>query len=124
MSTASSTRGSRARGAPRRVSHLRSLVHRSRRVDRWMFDEFVLPATSLAVSRIIFAATLLVVVLPRYLWIGSFPNAFFNPPIGLTRFFSGFPPTWVFFTLSFLITLASVFLLAGYRTRLASFGLA
>jgi hypothetical protein len=96
----------------------------SRRIDHWMFEEFALPVASLAVYRLLFGGYLLVNVLPRYLWIASFPDAFFNPPIGPTMFLSGFPPAWFFVALSFLVTLASICVLVGHRTRLASFGLA
>jgi uncharacterized membrane protein YphA (DoxX/SURF4 family) len=55
----------------------------------------------------------------------EFSRLVFNPPIGPTvLFFAGFPSARFFQALNALEIVATVFLLAGYWTRVASFSLA
>jgi len=92
----------------------------SRRIDRFLFAEYETAPSSLALYRILYAACILAVYLPRHLWIQSFPGSFFNPPIGFTMFFSDFPPQGFFIALNCCSIIAAVCLLVGFRTRLVS----
>src|ERR1051326_2885194 len=93
-------------------------------MDHFIFDEYKTSATSLAIFRISFAIYLLIVVLPENLWVSNFPDSFFNPPIGLTLFFRGFPGDPFFYLVNSLAIIAAVFLLFGYWTRVASISFA
>jgi predicted O-methyltransferase YrrM len=74
----------------------------------------------LGVYRVLFAGAFLVLGLPRYRWIASFPDSFFHPPPGPMRLFAGFPSAGFFYVLNFLLVGAAVCLLVGYRVRVAS----
>lgn len=89
------------------------------RFDRFIFEEYKTVAPSLGIYRVMFAAYILV-YLPRHLWVSNFPDSFFNPPIGLTVFFIGFPSAPFFIVVNFLAIVAAVCLLFGYMTRTAS----
>jgi predicted DCC family thiol-disulfide oxidoreductase YuxK/uncharacterized membrane protein YphA (DoxX/SURF4 family) len=99
------------------------MVNKSR-LEHFLFKEYTTSPSSLAIYRILYAASVLAIYLPQHLWIASFPNSFFNPPMGLTIFFVGFPPALFFVLLDSLSILAAWFLLLGHRTRLASVSLA
>jgi hypothetical protein len=75
---------------------------------------------ALALFRLLFGVTLLVLMLPRFQWISSFPDAFFDPPPGLTSFFTGFPPRAYFIAVDVLLVVATVFLVAGRHVTAAS----
>jgi hypothetical protein len=91
-----------------------------RGIDRVIFEEYQTPASSLGIYRVLFAAYILLVHLPQHLWISSFPDSFFNPPIGLTLFFTGFPGAPFLRTVNGLAILAAICMLFGYRTRIAA----
>jgi hypothetical protein len=81
---------------------------------RFVFDEYRASWESLVNFRIGYAALLLALYVPNYLWIAHYPDTFFRPPIGLTAFFfTGFPPAWVFVALNVVLIGALVYLLAG-----------
>ena len=93
-------------------------------VDHFIFEEYKTSVQGLGIYRIFFAAYIVLLVLPNHLWVSHFPDSFFNPPTGLTLFFTGFPGAWFFLAANGLATVAGVCLLFGYRTRLASVSLA
>ena len=93
-------------------------------VDHFIFEEYKTSASTLGLFRILFATYVLFMVLPQHLWVPRFPNSFFNPPIGPTMFFTRFPSAQFFLVVNGLSILAAVCLLFGYRTRIASIGLA
>jgi uncharacterized membrane protein YphA (DoxX/SURF4 family) len=88
--------------------------------DHFIFEEYKTSASSLGIYRVLFATYILLVDLPQHLWIAHFPDSFFNPPIGLTMFFTGFPGASFFLVVNALAIIAAVCLLFGYRTRTAS----
>jgi uncharacterized membrane protein YphA (DoxX/SURF4 family) len=90
------------------------------RVDRWMFEAFALSPRSLGVARIIIGAYLVLYRPPDLRWINSFPNSFFRPPPGPFRLIDGIPSSGVITTVSVGLSIATVALLVGYHTRLAS----
>lgn len=94
-------------------------------VDHFIFTEYSTNKSSLGIYRILFATCILFVYLPQHLWISRFPDSFFTPPLGPTAIlFTGFPGLWFFRTLNLLEIIATIFLLIGCRTRLASLCLA
>lgn len=73
---------------------------------------------SLVVLRILTGLFFLIIYSPFFSWIGEVPQVFFYPPIlSLTNLFSGFPPTYFFYTLDILITLALLGVTLGYRAK-------
>jgi hypothetical protein len=73
---------------------------------------------ALGLYRIAFASFhLFVLGAPRVGWITQVPAAFFDPPPGLPRLMSGFPPAWQLEALDLLVALSLVALLFGWRTR-------
>jgi predicted DCC family thiol-disulfide oxidoreductase YuxK/uncharacterized membrane protein YphA (DoxX/SURF4 family) len=93
-------------------------------VDHFIFAEYSTGASALGIYRILFAACILLVYLPEHLWISSFPDSFFNPPIGPTAlFWTGLPSARFFRVLNVAEIFAALSLLVGYRTRLASVAL-
>src|SRR5262245_52942403 len=93
-------------------------------LDRFLFEEYKYSTADLGIYRILYATCMLILYLPQFLWIPSFPNSFFNPPFGITLFFSGFPSARFFYILNVCLTWALCALLVGYRTKLASVSLA
>lgn len=89
-------------------------------IDQWMFRAYETPAESLAIYRIVFSAFLLLVVMPKFLWLAALPDSFHTPPPGPFALVSSFPPAPVFIVVELLLAVAAVSLLLGYRTRLAS----
>lgn len=87
---------------------------------QWINIEFAPITKSLPIYRVIYALFALFVVLPKYLWIGSYPDTFFLPRIGFTLFFSGFPDVAFFYLLNFLMILSLLALLVGYKTFYSS----
>jgi predicted DCC family thiol-disulfide oxidoreductase YuxK/uncharacterized membrane protein YphA (DoxX/SURF4 family) len=92
-------------------------------VDRFIFEEYKTATRSLGIYRILFALYILI-YLPKAMWIPSFPGSFYNPPVGLTVFFTSFPGAPFFFVVNGLAIIAAVCLLFGYRTRVASISFA
>ncbi len=92
--------------------------------ERWIFCTYQSTPTNLALYRIAFACVLIVAEPPLTLWIKAFPDSFFAPPMGIMRFLHGFPPAAFFYALNCATMLALACVLFGYRTRLASIGLA
>jgi|SRR6185312_13303916 len=89
--------------------------------DRWVQTEYAATPSSLGLYRIVFALVILATYLPQGLWVSSFPDSFFNPPLGPTFFFfHGFPGAPFFYALNGLLVFATVCLLFGYCTRSAS----
>lgn len=89
-------------------------------IDTWMFRSYQAPAESLAIYRIVFSAFLLLVAMPKFLWLADLPDSFHAPPPGPFALVSSFPSAPVFIVLELLLATAAVSLLLGYRTRAAS----
>ncbi|HSU32387.1 MAG TPA: hypothetical protein VLJ11_14235, partial [Bryobacteraceae bacterium] len=69
----------------------------------------------------VFALVILATYLPQGLWVSSFPDSFFNPPLGPTFFFfHGFPGAPFFYELNGFLVFATVCMLFGCWTRIAS----
>lgn len=92
---------------------------RADRLRAWDEAYRVAPA-SLSIFRVLFGALLLVLLLPRHDWIATFPDAFFNPPPGITAAFSGFPRPAYFMAVNAVLIVAAIFLIGGRRVTLAS----
>jgi hypothetical protein len=92
----------------------------ARRVDHWMFDAFALTPRSLGVSRILIGTYLVLYRAPELPWIDSLPDSFFRPPPGPMQLVGGIPSSGVMTGLSVALSIATVALLTGYHTRLAS----
>jgi|GEM_PF-2748725 len=90
----------------------------------WIFSEYESLDKSLPIFRVIYALFVLVVYLPQYLWISNYSDTFFLPRISMTLFFSGFPDITFFYVLNFLLILALLALLIGYRTFYSSIAVA
>lgn len=93
-------------------------------VDHFIFEEYKTPASGLAIYRILYAAYMLLIIFPQQLWVPSLPDSFFNPPPGLTLFFTGAPGASYFLAVNALAIVATVCLLFGYWTRVASIAVA
>jgi hypothetical protein len=87
--------------------------------DAWE-ESYRASPQSLSIVRLLFGATLLFLLLPRFQWIAGFPDSFFNPPPGLTSGFTGFPPRTYFIAVDVILIAAAVFLTAGRHVTLAS----
>jgi len=94
-----------------------------RGLDHFIFEEYRAPKAGLGIYRLLFS-TYVLTYLPKHLWVSTFPNSFFDPPIGLTMFFAGFPGAYFFPLVNGLAILAAVCMLFGYRTRVASISFA
>ena len=92
----------------------------TRHVDHWMFEAFALTPRSLGVSRILIGTYLVLYRAPELPWIDSLPDSFFRPPPGPMQLVGGIPSSGVMTGLSVALSIATVALLAGYHTRLAS----
>ena len=92
----------------------------ARRVDHWMFESFALTPRSLGVSRILIGTYLVLYRAPELSWIGSLPDSLFRPPPGPMRVIGGIPSSGVMTALSVTLSVATVALLVGNHTRLAS----
>lgn len=92
--------------------------------SNWIFSEYESIYKSLRIYRIIYVILVFMVVLPKYLWISSYPDTFFLPRVSITLLFSGFPDATFFYVLSFLLTLSLVALLVGYKTFYSSLAVA
>jgi hypothetical protein len=74
--------------------------------------------------RIVFGLMVLSFCAPHFSWIGSVPRAFFDPPIlSPMAFLRTFPAPWFFLCLDAIILASLALLVAGYRTRLATWAL-
>jgi uncharacterized membrane protein YphA (DoxX/SURF4 family) len=93
-------------------------------VDRWLFTEYSARADDLAVYRVLYASYVLVGVLPAGLWIRELPQAAFSPPMSPMAFFRHYPPYGFMVTVNVVALLLASALLLGWRTKVASFGLA
>lgn len=90
----------------------------------WIFTEYSSLNKGLPIFRVIYVAFIFLVVLPRFLWIASYPDTFFFPRIGVTLFFSGFPGIIFFYVLVFLLIVALLALLVGYKPFYSSLAVA
>ena len=91
-----------------------------RRVDHWMFDSFALTPRSLGIARVLIGMYLVLYRAPGLHWMGSLPDAFFRPPAGPLHLIGGIPPSGVITAVSVTLSIATIALLIGYHTRLAS----
>ncbi len=93
----------------------------NQKFNRWIFDSYRISPENLGLFRIIYALYFLFINgLPKFEWIAAYPNALFTPPIGIARFFPGFPPELVLNAFGYIIALLFIFLLFGYKTRFVS----
>jgi uncharacterized membrane protein YphA (DoxX/SURF4 family) len=91
-----------------------------RRIDHWMFDSFRLTPRSLGIARILIGMYLVLYRAPALDWMGSLPDAFFRPPAGPLHLIGGIPTSGVITAVSVALSIATIALLIGYHTRLAS----
>jgi hypothetical protein len=89
-------------------------------IQRFVSREYAPDVQSLGLYRILFALFALGYTLPDYLWISGFSDSFFNPPLGITPFFTGFPSLLFFQGLNILLITCAVFILFGHWTVTAS----
>lgn len=88
--------------------------------NRFVFNEYQPSRESLVIFRLLLSTWLLAFWVPRYQWIGHFPDLFFDPPIGPTIFSTGFPAPWFFVLVDGGAILALFYLIAGRRVAAAS----
>lgn len=93
-----------------------------RNIDRWLFEEYRTSAEDLALYRIFFAGYVLLNALPMGLW--RLPQAAYSPTYSLAALFTDFPGHAAMVALNALALLCACCVLIGYRTALASVGLA
>lgn len=91
-----------------------------RRLDHWIFDAYTSTPRSLAISRILIGAYLVLWRFPDVRWMRSLPDAFYRPPPGPLRLTGGVPSSGTLTALSMLLSVTTVALLVGYHTRIAS----
>jgi hypothetical protein len=91
-----------------------------RRLDHWIFDAYALTPRSLAISRILIGTYLVLYRFPDVRWIPSLPEPFYRPPPGPLRLAGAMPYSGALTALSVVLSVATVALLVGYHTRLAS----
>ena len=94
------------------------------RIDAWIFEEYRASTMDLAIFRIIYALFMLLTVPPVAPWIARAPHAFFSPPVSLAALFPDFPPAWLVTTLNVGVAAFLSLLLVGWKTRMASLGMA
>ena len=117
-------RGSRAEHVD--VHRVSAWVHAAvmTRLTAWLDREYETDAESLAVARVFYALVLLTTGLPRWLWVAELPPSFYQPPLGFASLFSAPPPAWVFYLLNATIIAATVCLLFGLYSQVASIAVA
>jgi hypothetical protein len=93
-----------------------------RRSEQSLVESYALSARDLGIYRILYAAFVLLAVVPVAAWIPSAPRAFLNPPTGPAALFTNAPPSGVILGLNLLLTLFAALLLVGWRTSFASVG--
>jgi predicted DCC family thiol-disulfide oxidoreductase YuxK len=93
-------------------------------IARWLRREYQVTAEGLAVTRVLYAAVLLAIALPRWLWIPTLSAPFYRPPLGIASLFATPPDPWFFIGLNLVAIGAAVCLIAGYHTRISSVGAA
>src|SRR4029079_9110927 len=102
------------------VHHRRDHVTPVRRgFDAWE-EAYRAASRSLSIVRVLFGATFLLLLLPRFQWMVGFPDTFFHPPPGLTSGLAGFPPRGYFIAVDAVLITAAVFLTAGRHVTVAS----
>lgn len=69
--------------------------------------------------RVIYAVVLLL-GLPRFSWVSSYPDSLYDPPPGPFQLLTGFPPEWFLIGLEILVAISAGFLLVGAHVRAAS----
>jgi len=92
------------------------------KVAHWV-ESYRVPLRSLALVRIFFAASALLLGVSNFTWVSSSPPAFFHPPISLALFWDNFPSYTFLQGLSTLVCICYIFLLFGYCTRITSIAL-
>lgn len=94
------------------------------RLDRWIHCFCPVTREGLGICRVFYAAFFLLLNIPVFNRIGANPPGFFTPPpLSLAAPFTGFPSANALFALDVLICVLLIFLLVGFKTRLASVAL-
>lgn len=91
--------------------------------DRWIFESYQPTVQGLALFRIFASLLILFFLMPDatyYIDLASFPDDFFTPPPGPMMFFGSFLPAWFFYLIHALLALSWIFILFGYKTKIAS----
>ncbi|MCW9706748.1 hypothetical protein [Fodinibius salsisoli] len=89
-------------------------------LSNWLFSGPDGTIKNLQVYRVIYVLYIFIIMMPHQLWIQDYPDTFFFPRIGITLFFTGFPSITFFYVLNFLLTVALLALLFGYKKFYAS----
>jgi hypothetical protein len=92
------------------------------KAENWLLESYSGRIVDLAVFRILFATSLLLIFVPKATWLESAPKAFFNPPISIPAIFQEFPSFTVILFFNGLLAVFLAMLLVGWRTKLASIG--
>lgn len=89
-------------------------------IARWVAS-YRVPVLGLALVRIFYAATALLLALPNFTWISQAPSGLFDPPLmSIPALWGGFPGYGFLQLLSVLVCVLYILLLFGYRTRWTS----
>jgi len=89
------------------------------RFDAWLLYEYRAKPSDLAVARFIISIFLLS-RLPIAEWVTTLPSQFFDPPLSIAALARTFPSSEAVATVNLVAAVASIALLLGYRTRIAS----
>jgi uncharacterized membrane protein YphA (DoxX/SURF4 family) len=92
----------------------------TRRLDHWIFESYSVTPRSLGVARILVASYLVLYRASDLRWMTSLPDTFFRPPAGPLRLVGGIPASADLTAVSIALSIATVALLVGYHTRVAS----
>lgn len=87
--------------------------------DRRLFEDYALTARGLACLRV-FYATLSLVFVPQFDWVGQLPDSLWAPPWGPLRLLDGYPSTSVARGIEAVFVVSVLALLVGCCTRTAS----
>lgn len=89
-------------------------------LDRWIFGAYHASPADLGLYRVLYAAYVLLAMVPAGLWVDGVPRAFFSPTPSVAALFTDFPPAGMMAALNVLAVVAAGLLLVGWRTPTAS----
>lgn len=85
-------------------------------------EEYQLSTESLSIFRIFFCLfSLFIIGIHNFTWLGPASDLFFDPVLGLSSLFSGFPSNYFFTILSLILILLFCLLLFGIYTTVSSY---